>query len=95
MIKIASIFAVLNFLTLCEAVATTPAESTPYVSLNSNDFSSKLSTRGYSLTKAELWKPNPANGSDVYGFKFTFSPDCCSTGPDITQMYGSSSGSGV
>jgi hypothetical protein len=44
------------------------------------------------LTKAELWKPGSANGGNVFGFKLTFSSDCCG-GADITQMYGTT-GSG-
>jgi hypothetical protein len=90
--KFASIFAVLSISAHCNAVATTPAQSNPTVSTSSGAFSFYLSTRGYSLTKAELWKPNDPNGSSVHGFKLTFSPDCCGGG-DITQMYGTT-GSG-
>ena len=88
----ASIIAISNLLTTCNAVATSPTESIPVVSTFTGAFSFFIPDRGYSLTKAEMWKPNQ-NGPGVSGFQLTFSPDCCG-GTDIVQMYGSNSGGG-
>ena len=67
MLQMACIFAALKLLTTCKAVATSPTESTPIVSTISGAFSFKVPTRGYSLTKAEMWKPTQM-GAGVTGF---------------------------
>ena len=67
MLQMACIFAALKLLTTCNAVATSPTELPSGVSLNSGAFSFKVPTRGYSLTKAEMWKPTQM-GTGVTGF---------------------------
>ena len=67
MLQMTSIFAVLKLFTTCNAIATSPTESPSGVSTNSGAFSFKVPNRGYSLTKAEMWKPTQM-GSIINGF---------------------------
>ena len=90
-IKLASLFAVSTLLTYCRGAcpgaATVPTESSN-ISGISGSTSSVLPNRGYSLTKAKIWKNSDGNDDKSFrGIELTYSSDCCNLA-DVVHMYG-------
>ena len=89
-------FMVSSLLTVCKAdcpgTATVPSQLNSDIESESGATSNKLTTRGYSLTQAKIWKfYTGADSEFLTGIEFTYSSDCCSD-PNIVQMNGSTTG---
>ena len=94
LIKIASLFVLSNLLTFCRGAcpgaANVPTESKDISGIIGST-SYVLPNRGYSLTKAKIWKTSSAkDDKTLCGIELTYSSDCCSLA-QIIIMYGSTS----